>query len=72
MIPASQLVGFSTWCFSCVSFLIEIGQVLLAQKTQMVVATNSKGQVILYRVMGGGFVALGLFAFTSVNFGALL
>ena len=46
--------------------------VLVAQKTQMLVATNSKGQVILYRVMGGGFVALGLFAFTSVNFGALL
>ena len=72
MIPASQLVGFSTWCFSCVSFLIEIELVLVAQKTQMLVATNSKGQVILYRVMGGGFVALGLFAFTSVNFGALL
>ena len=54
------------------SFLIEIVLVMAAQKTRMLVATSSASQVILHRVMGGIFVALGLFAFTSVNFGALL
>ncbi|SFR32526.1 LysE family translocator [Litoreibacter janthinus] len=54
------------------SFMIEAVLVMASQKMRTIFAKSTKGQIVLHRIMGVVFIALGLFAFTAVDFGAMI